>query len=170
MFYLCVLFANIEHTKLCSIPSLGAILDIYLKFREFQPRCSHETYFHKNEECITVARANERKRRTGKSVFDRASQDLNWQQIEVLLLICIAKSLLLTGTPLPLFFAMAIRAVWNFIRWNTLLNGIELVFVCTTQVCHGLVDIVNFLYETAVARFYRFIKELLSYFRSSLES
>jgi len=90
VFYLCVLLANMENTKLCSIPNLGAILD------EFQPRCTHETYSHKNEECITVA-MKEPKNAQLVNQSDRASIDNKLRYYYYLLL---------TGTPLLLFFLL----------------------------------------------------------------
>ena len=52
--YNCTVFTDFQHTKLYPFQnlSLGFILKIFLKFREFQPRYSYKIYSYKKE-CIS---------------------------------------------------------------------------------------------------------------------
>ena len=51
--YNCAVFTNFEHTKLYfQNPSLGFILKIFLKFREFEPRYFYKIYSYKKKKRV----------------------------------------------------------------------------------------------------------------------
>ena len=61
--YNCIVFTDFQHTKLYRFQnlSLGFILEIFLKFRKFQPRYSYKNIFLAQKECtvrVTVSVLN----------------------------------------------------------------------------------------------------------------
>ena len=52
--YHCIAFTAFEHSKIYPFQylSLGFILDIFLKFDNFQPRYCYKLYSHRKKECI----------------------------------------------------------------------------------------------------------------------